>query len=96
VDVDDAEGDAVRRAWMWVAAPIGAALASKVGSTDAALNTSGCPGLVAHVTLSDYDGTHSLPLCVAPGGFNVSGGIVTLKVYDPASDGIFHNDFDTQ
>ena len=79
---------------MWLAAPIAAAFASEAGSTDAGANGGGCPGLVAHASLSDYDGAHSLSLCVAPGGFNVSGGVVTLKIYDPASDGIFHNGFD--
>lgn len=79
---------------MWLAAPIGAALASRAGSTDSGVTTAGCPGLVAHITLSDYDGTHSLPFCVVPGGFNVSGGVVSLHVYDPGVDGIFRNDFD--
>lgn len=53
-----------------------------------------CPGLVAHVQIHDYDGAHAAQLCVTPGGFNVNGGVVSLDMYDPTANGIFHNGFD--
>ena len=84
----------MRRWWMWVGAPIGAAVASKAGSADAGVTAAGCPGLVAQIALTDYDGTHSLPFCVLPGSFNISAGVVSLHVYDPGADGIFRNAFD--
>jgi hypothetical protein len=53
-----------------------------------------CPGLIAHITLKDYDGDHLLQLCVAPQGFSINGGVVTLSVYNNSADGIFHDSFE--
>lgn len=56
--------------------------------------TAACPGLIARITLDDYDGAHLLRLCVAPQGFSINGGVVSLHVYDNNADGLFHNAFD--
>ncbi|MEO6687883.1 MAG: hypothetical protein ABIS07_13245 [Dokdonella sp.] len=69
--------------------------ASHAAESDDALTVGACPGLVAHINLQDYDGMHALQLCVAPGGFSINGGVVTLSVYDNQSDGIFHNSFES-
>jgi hypothetical protein len=79
---------------MVVATSIGMVSSTHGISADALPAVGGCPGLAANVTLSDYDGTHTAQLCVAPGGFNVNGGTVNLHAYDAASDGIFHYGFD--
>lgn len=57
--------------------------------------TAACPGLVARIEFLDYDGSHVEQLCVAPQGFSISGGTINLSVYDNASDGIFHNGFES-
>ena len=54
-----------------------------------------CPGMTASIVLSDYDGQHSLLLCVASQGLRINGNTVHLDVYDGMSDGIFHNGFDS-
>ena len=54
-----------------------------------------CPGMIADILLSDYDGQHSLQLCVAPQGLRITGNTVHLDVYDGLSDGVFHNGFDS-
>jgi hypothetical protein len=54
----------------------------------------GCPGLAAHIIISDYDGDHLVQMCVASQGLSIEAGVVNLHVYDNASDGIFHNGFD--
>lgn len=70
------------------------ALATETVQTRADSTTSACPGLIANITLDDYDGQHVMALCVAPHGFSLSGGAVNLQVYDNLSDGIFHNGFE--
>ncbi|MEO5625485.1 MAG: hypothetical protein ABIQ70_05715 [Dokdonella sp.] len=73
---------------------IATTLATHAVEPNDVLAAAGCPGLVANITLQDYDGTHLLQLCVAPGGFSINAGVVTLSVYDNQSDGIFHNSFE--
>jgi uncharacterized membrane protein len=53
-----------------------------------------CNGLIAHITLDDYDGAHAMQLCVAPNGFSITGNVVSLHVYDNMADGLFHNAFE--
>lgn len=79
---------------MWIALSIGTVVATTAAAMGEAPAAGGCPGLAAHVQLDDYDGTHTMRLCIAPGKFNVSGGVVNLVVYDPSADGIFHDQFD--
>ena len=69
--------------------------ATQAAEPDDGITTLGCPGLIAHINLQDYTGTHALQLCVAPGGFGINGGVLTLSVYDNQADGIFHNSFES-
>ncbi len=61
---------------------------------DPANVTVACPGLTAHIVLTDYDGTHVVNACVAPGGLSISQNTVTLIAYDNLSDGLFHSGFE--
>ena len=54
----------------------------------------GCPSLTAQITFNDYDGAHTIQMCVAPQGLSISGGTVNLHVYDNQADGLFHNGFE--
>lgn len=59
-----------------------------------AVATAGCPGTQANILIHDYDGDHLLATCVSPNGLVISGGVISLEVYDAASNGIFRNGFE--
>jgi hypothetical protein len=71
------------------------AVRTDTAQAQADITAGACPGMTALIVLSDYDGQHSLQLCVAPQGLHINGSTVHLDVYDGLSDGIFHNGFDS-
>ena len=78
-----------------VAAALAAAVpASLLESDTAHAQTTGCPGLNAHVVVRDYDGPLTIDLCVEPQGFSLTGDTVNLRIHDPYTDGLFHNEFE--
>ena len=84
------------RSILAVAVAGSAVMAVKTDSARAQAGAPGaCPGMVANILLSDYDGQHALQLCVAPQGQRIVGNTVHLDVYDGLSDGVFHNGFDS-
>jgi hypothetical protein len=78
-----------------VAAVLAAAVpASLLESGVAHAQTSGCPGLKAHIVVRDYDGPLVIDLCVEPQGFSLTGDTVNLRGNDPYIDGLFHSEFE--
>ncbi len=78
-----------------LAAALAAALpASMLESDTARAQTTGCPGLNAHVVVHEYDGPLTIDLCVAPQGFSITGDTVNLRIHDPYTDGLFHSEFE--
>jgi hypothetical protein len=59
-----------------------------------AVAAAGCPGTEANILIHDYDGDHALATCVSPNGLAITGGVISLEVYDAASNGIFRNGFE--
>jgi hypothetical protein len=49
---------------------------------DPASVAAACPGLVAHIVLTDYDGVHVTTACVAPGGLAIHQNSLTLVAYE--------------
>lgn len=76
------------------AALVAAVPGSLLESGMAHAQTSGCPGLNAHVVVRDYDGPLVIDLCVEPQGFGITGDTVNLRVHDPYADGLFHSEFE--
>lgn len=63
-------------------------------ASESMMAASGCPGAQAHVVLRDYDGDVAVTACVAPNGLIISGGVVSLTVYDPTMNGLFRSGFE--